>query len=153
MAKQYLLLMFLATACLLVGCESLGIGGQAPTAVPFRQHSAQDVFNAFQAAGVTFANPVRDQLVGRGAPSTFSERYTFEIDRIAPLGGQVLVFDTPEAMAEWQSYIERLRADSSTRRDVVYVYTQDNVMLQVNANLLSAEAAAYRDALASLGTN
>jgi hypothetical protein len=153
MAKQYLLLMFLATACLLVGCESLGIGGQAPTAVPFRQHSAQDVFNAFQAAGATFVNPVRDQLVGRGAPSTFSERYTFEIDRIAPLGGQVLVFDTPEAMAEWQTYIERLRADSSTRRDVVYVYTQDNVMLQVNANLLSVEAAAYRDALANLGTN
>jgi hypothetical protein len=47
----------------------------------------------------------------------------------------------------WQDYVAQLRADSTTRRDVVYVYVKNNVMLQVNANLTTEEANAFRDAL------
>lgn len=81
----------------------------------------------------------------------FNDRYTFAIDRIAPDGGQVLFFTSDAQMQSWLSYISRLRADSETRRDVVYVYTNGNVLMQLNANLLPAEAQAFEAALAGIG--
>jgi hypothetical protein len=86
----------------------------------------------------------------RGAPSEFSDRYLFEVPRIAPLGGQVIVFASAQQLQAWQDYIERLRNDSTTRRDVVYVYVKDNVMVQLSASLTTAEANAYRDAVVAL---
>jgi hypothetical protein len=134
----------------LSGCASFGIGQQPPTPLPYNLYTAQNALDAFSAAGLSVINPAREMQVGRDAPNTFSDRYTFAIDEVAPNGGQVLVFATPEAMAEWNTYIERLRANSATRRDVSYVYVQGNIMLQLNANLLPRTAQAFRDALAAM---
>jgi hypothetical protein len=147
MVKQYLFLLVMTMTALTAGCASLGIGEPTATPIPFNRYTAQDVFSAMSAANLQVQNSQRDLVVGRGAPSTFIDRYIFEIPRIAPSGGQVLIFETPEGLSEWQEYIGQLRSDNSTRRDVVYVFVKDNVMLQVNANLTTQEANAYRDAL------
>lgn len=133
----------------LAACGSLG-GQPQPTALPYNLYTAQDAINAFTAAGLDVIAPVREMQVQRGAPSTFVDRMTFQITGVAPGGGQILVFSTPEGMAEWQAYIERLRSDSATARDVSYVYTYGNIMIQVNANLIPRVAQAYRDALAQM---
>lgn len=147
MVKRYLFLLLLTMTALAAGCASLGIGQPTETPVPFNRHTAQDVFSVLSSAGLEAQNLRRDLVVGRGAPSTFSDRYIFEISRIAPSGGQVLIFETPDGLTEWQEYIATLRANNATRRDVVYVFVRGNVMLQVNANLTTQEANAYRDAL------
>lgn len=147
MVKRYLFILLLTMTALFTGCASIGIGEPTSTPIPFNRYTAQDVISAMSAAGVQAQNVQRDLVVGRGAPSTFIDRYIFEIPRIAPAGGQILIFETPAGLSEWQDYISRLRSDNSTRRDVVYVYVKDNVMLQVNANLTTQEASAYRDAL------
>ncbi|MFQ3566014.1 MAG: hypothetical protein SNJ59_03355 [Aggregatilineales bacterium] len=152
MRKRYLVSGVLAMFAVLVGCSGLNIGASQPTPVPFDRHTAEDVLRAFSVAGLPVQNVQRDMLIGRGAPSTFSDRYVFEIERIAPLGGQILIFSTAGALAEWENYIAQLRANSSTRRDVVYVFVKDNVMLQVNAALTTQEANAFRAALNSLSS-
>lgn len=151
MPKHYLLIIILAIAAALAGCESVQLLSPEPTAAPFARYAADDVISAFSRAGLQVENVSRNMLMGRGAPSGFRDRYIFEIPRIAPLGGQFMIFDTPEAMSEWLAYVETLRANAQTRRDVIYVYPYANVLLQVNANLLLEEANAFRAALASMG--
>ncbi|MFN8375628.1 MAG: hypothetical protein U0694_22495 [Anaerolineae bacterium] len=53
-------------------------------------------------------------------------------------------------MQAWRDYIEQLRNDRLTRRDVVYVYEHANVMVQVNSTLPIDEANLFRDAVAGL---
>lgn len=146
MRQQYLSLVLLAMIALFgAGCDVLN--PPQPTAIPFQQLSAEDVFNAFARAGLQLQNPQKETTVqGRGAPTGFADRYVFEIPRVAPAGGQVLVFSDAAQLQAWQEYIDRLRNDSATRRDVVYVYVNQNVMLQLSASLTNLEAAAYRDA-------
>ncbi|NDJ60468.1 MAG: hypothetical protein GYB67_05040 [Chloroflexi bacterium] len=156
MFKPYRALSILAMLALiaLVGCDTLG-GPAEPTPVPFNRFTADDVVNAFQAAGLNFTVDPPDRtggFVARGAPNSHSDRVTFVIAQVAPNGGQILVFDTPEALAEWERYIAQLRTNSATRRDVVYVYTNANIMLQVNANLTGVQARAYETALMGLGS-
>lgn len=151
MPKHYLLIIILAIAAALTGCESVQLFASEPTAEPFARYSADDVIGAFSRAGLPVENVSRNMLMGRGAPSSFRDRYVFEIPRIAPLGGQFMIFDTPEGLGEWLAYVETLRANAATRRDVIYVYSYANVLLQVNANLLPEEANAFRAALSSLG--
>ena len=147
MQQQYRLFILIATAALLTGCgANLPFISQPPTAVPFVQFGAQDVFDAFAEAGLSVDNPERQISAGRDDPGEFSDRYFFEIPRIAPAGGQIVVFDDPQDLAAWQAYIDRLRNDSSTRRNVVYVYVKANVMLQLNNALTANEASAYRQA-------
>ena len=150
MKQRYLVLLVLAMLAL-GGCGGSGgsiFGGPAePTALPFQRHTGQDVLNALGAAGLSVDRPTRDMVVGRDAPTTFSDRYTFEITSVAPNGGQVLVFDNPASMQEWVDFIERLRSDSNTRRDVIYTYVHNNVILQINTNLLPDEANRYKAAL------
>lgn len=150
MRKHYLFVLILTILGVATACESLPFGGSPATAVPFARFTAQDVFNSFSQAGLQASSVTRNMLIGRDAPGGFRDRYVFEIPRIAPLGGQVLIFDTPEAMGEWIAYIERLRANPNTRRDVVYAYPFANILLQLNANLLSAEANDYRAAMMAL---
>lgn len=153
MRQRYLSLVLLAILALFAsaGCSALGFGGEpTPTPVPFDRYSAEDVFNAFARAGLQVGNPTQSMDVGRGAPINFRSRYLFEIPRIAPNGGQVIVFSTPQQMAEWQAYITRLDSNSTTHRDVIYTYWTANLMLQMSASLTNAEAAAYRDAFMSL---
>jgi hypothetical protein len=138
---------------LLAGCGEEGLaslGEQPPTAVPFNRLNAQDVLNAVAASGISIQNATRDMLVGRGAPARFLDRYVFEIVELAPAGGQVIIFETPADLQAWQEYIITLRNDASTRRDVIYVYTHANVLLQLNANLNPALADGARQALEAL---
>jgi hypothetical protein len=148
---HYLISLCLAMISLLLGgCAAFGFGQTAPTPVPFALYSAQTVIDAFTNNGAPIANVQRSTLIGRGAPNTFSERYTFEVPRIAPNGGQILVFDTAEALAEWQTYIEQLRNDPAQRRSVIYVYVRRNVMVQINAELTNSEARRYEEILNGL---
>jgi hypothetical protein len=150
MVKRYLVLLLLTMTAFASGCASLGIGQATATPIPFERYSAQDVFDAFSTAGVEAQNLQRDMVVGRGAPAHFKDRYVFEVPRIAPAGGQIIVFDRPEDLTAWQAYVTQLRADAATRRDVVYVFVKDNILLQVNANLTTQEATAYENALMGL---
>ncbi len=152
MRQQYLALVLLAILAVFAagGCGVLN--PTTPTPVPFQRYSAQDVFNAFARASLEMQNPEKAMVMqGRDAPSDFSDRYTFEIPRIAPAGGQIIVFSSPDQLQAWQAYVEKLRNNSTTRRDVVYVYVKDNVLLQLSANLTTQEAMAYRDAFNGLG--
>lgn len=151
MPKHYLFVCVLAIVTLLAGCESVPFLQPPPTATPFARFTADDVIAGFSRAGLAVQNVSRDMLIGRDAPNSYSNRYVFEITHIAPLGGQILIFDTPEGMGEWLGYIERLRAGAETRRDVIYVYPYANVLLQVNANLLPSEANQFRAALQGMG--
>ncbi len=150
MPKHYLLVAILAIATLVAGCESIPLLAPEPTAVPFARFTAEDVVASFGQAGLQVDNVARDMLMGRGAPNSYSDRYVFEIPRVAPLGGQFLIFESPADMGEWLAFVETLRANRETRRDVIYVYPYANVILQVNANLLPEEANAFREALYTL---
>jgi hypothetical protein len=134
----------LAAACaLLVLSACSALNPPTATPVPFARFTADQVLAAFESAGALVRNPAREMLVGRDAPATFSDRVLFEIPRIAPAGGQILVFSTPESLAEWRAYIDRLRADPDTRRDVIFVYENANLLLQLNAGLTPQEADVY----------
>lgn len=150
MPKRYLLSLLIATILLLTLAACGGanpFAAPTPTPLPFNLYTAQAVFDAFTAAGLDVLNPVEEQLAGRDTPGEFGERYVFEIGSIAPAGGQVIVFDTPDQLAAWQSYIQSLRNNSATRRGVVYVYVKNNVMVQLNSSLTNAQANAYQAAL------
>ncbi len=155
MLKRYLVRMGIAILVFmsLAGCAGGGnlFGEPAPTEIPFARFTSQDVLNAFSTAGITIEVIQREMLIGRDAPSTFIDRYTFQVPRIAPSGGQLLIFENEAGLAEWENYISRLRADVATRRDVSYVYINSNALVQVNANLTPPEANQFRDAVASLG--
>jgi hypothetical protein len=125
-------------------------GAPEPTAIPFARLDAQTVLAALVDAGLSVERPIRDRVVGRDAPGGFSDRYVFEIASVAPLGGQVLIFDNSAGLAEWQTYIDGLRASSATRRDVANTFVHHNVLLQLNADVPLDEVAAYRRALEAL---
>lgn len=146
--RRYLVLILLAMLTV-SACES--INPPPPTPFPFNRFIAQNVLDAFTAANLQFANPTREMTVGRGAPSRFEDRYVFEIPIVEPEGGQLVIFRSPDQLAEWQQYIEQLRSSSDTRRSVAYVFVHANVLLQLNANLTRAQAQAYADALAAMG--
>jgi hypothetical protein len=143
--KQYLALIILAMSVLLAACAP-----STPTPPPFNRYTGQNVIDALNAAGAQVQSPVQDRVVGRGAPNTFIDRYLFAHPRIAPDGGQIVIFDTPEALKTWEDFIASLRNDPDTRRDVIYVYIKDNVLLQLSANLTPAEASAYENALMAM---
>lgn len=152
MRQQYLALILLAMLAVFGASACAILNPQEPTAVPFERFGAQDVFNAFARASLEMQNPEKSMVVqGRGAPGEFSDRYLFEVPRIAPAGGQIIVFADAGQMQAWQAYIEKLHNDSDTRRDVVYTYFNANLMLQLNAMLTLQEANAYRDAFMGLG--
>jgi hypothetical protein len=157
MIKQYRVLRAIAIAVIAIvvtsgiaACSSIPGLQPTNTPIPFARFNAQQVFDAFAAAGLGFQNPVSDLQAGRGAPLTFNERYIFEIPRIAPLGGQVVIFRTPDDLQAWEEWIADLRNDPTTRRDVVYVYTNGNAMIQLNASLTNVEAGAFRDVFLGL---
>jgi hypothetical protein len=143
MPKRYLALWLMAIL-MLVACAP-----QA-TPAPFDRFTSTQVIDALNAAGATIQNPVQDMIVGRDAPVTFSERVVFQIPSVAPEGGQVLIFRTAQDLQAWTDYITSLQASADTRRTVIYTYTNQNAMLQLNANLTNAEATRYRDAFLAL---
>jgi hypothetical protein len=150
MRKRYPLMTVLAMAAILL---LAACGGQTePTAAPFGRWSIENVRDAFARAGLPVQSLIRDMTAGRDAPLSFSDRYTFVIDQIAPDGGQVLFFNSASGLESWTEYIARLRSDSALRRTVVYVFVKDNVLMQLNADLMPADARAFEAALNSLGS-
>lgn len=146
MQKQYLVWLLLAMATVLVAC-----GGEAtPVAETFNKYSAQAIFDGLDAAGLGVTNQRRDMAVAPDVPVTYSDRYLFEIEKIAPAGGQVLIFNNADGLATWQTYVDQQRANSSTRRDYVYVYTKNNALLILSPNLTTDDATAYREAFERL---
>jgi hypothetical protein len=156
MSQQYRVMRWCAIVlCLVCGlwisaCSGLQGGEPTPTERPWARFRSEDVINALQAVGLSLENLDSNLAAGRGAPLTFSERFTFEIPRIAPNGGQIVIFANQEAMDAWTEWIVDLRNDPETRRDVVYVYTNHNALIQLNAGLTNQEAAAYRDTFLSM---
>lgn len=144
--KRYLAILLIAISAFLAACAG------EPPPPPFDQLTAQEVVDALNAASATVQNPVADMVVGRDAPNTFSERIVFQIPSIAPDGGQIIIFRTSADLQAWQSYIDTLRADPDERRSVIYVYVNQNALLQLNANLLPDEASRYSTAFTNLGS-
>ncbi len=146
MQKQYLVWLLLAMATVLAAC-----GGDAtPVGEAFSKYNAQAVFDGLDAAGLGVTNQRRDMAVAPDVPVTYSDRYLFEIEKIAPAGGQVLIFNNADGLATWQAHVDRQRANSSTRRDYVYVYTKNNALLILSPNLTTDDATAYREAFERL---
>ncbi|GEM_PF-603643 len=138
------LLLILMSGCATL--EQIASGGATPTPtpLPFDRFNGEEIFAAWQSMGLPLENIRVDMSVGRDAPLTFVQRYVFEIPRIAPGGGQVVIFNTPEDLQAWTDWITTLRNDPEQRRNVVYVYTNANALIQLNADLTNQEAAAYR---------
>jgi hypothetical protein len=144
MLKPYRAIILLAIISLLTAC-----GGESDTG-GFTQYTAEQVLQAFDAAELDVQNARRSLEVAPNMPSTFNNRYVFEISTIAPGGGAIMTFNNAANMQAWTDYIESQRANSATRRDYINVYTHGNVLLQISADLLSTQANAYRDALEGL---
>lgn len=151
MIKRYLALCLLAI--FFAGCSDLNLIGGSPTAtpVPYDRFTVQDVFAAFAQAGLPIGGLEQSLLVSREGPTSLKDRYLFEIPRISPAGGQIIIFANAQQQAEWETYIGKLRDNADTRRDVVYTYFHENMMLQLNSGLTNTEANSYRDAFMSLG--
>ncbi len=145
MRQPYRVFSLLAIVFLLAAC-----GEQPQQIVSFDKYDAQSVLDGLKNAGLNIVNERRDMQVPPGVPATFNERYLFEIERIAPAGGQLLTFNSADNMQAWQRYVEGQRASSSTRRDFVYVYNRDNALLVLSPALTTDEAAAYRTAFERL---
>lgn len=147
--KRYLVLYILA-----MSLSVLAACGTADSTTPeaFARYKTPDVLAALTTAGLSVVNPQRSLAAGQGAPLTFNDRYTFEIAirDIAPSGGQIMIFNSPEALQKWQDYITTQKASSDTRRNWLFVYTYRNVLLQVNPGLTNDEAERYHKALESL---
>ncbi len=146
MQKQYLVWLLLAMATLLVACG----GDAAPVGEAFNKYTAQAVLDGLDSSGLSVANSRRDMAVAPDVPVTFSDRHLFEIEKIAPSGGQLLIFNNADGLATWQAYVERQRANSTTRRNYVYVYTRNNALLVLSPNLTTDDATAYRAAFERL---
>lgn len=144
LTKPYRFLFLLTMGILLAGCAD----NSAPTT--FRRYEAGQVLAAFEAAGLSVQNPQRAVAVAPDVPSTFSERYTFEIESIAPSGGVIMIFGSAANMQTWLDYVERQRGRSETRRNYIFVFRHENVLLQISPDLLDSQANAYRDALNAL---
>lgn len=149
MRRRILFIALLVSALVISGCTGNAESNAAPAV--FNRFTVQNVRDAFSRAGLPVQVLVRSLFPGRAAPRTFNDRYTFPIARIAPAGGQVLFFTSEQAMDHWLRYIDSLRSDFEHRREVVYVYTHGNILLQLNADLTPEEARAFEQALASLG--
>ena len=146
--KRYLVLLVLAMS-LLAGC---GVGASEPTSEPFARYKAQDVLDAMTKADLSVENPQRVLAAADGVPLSFNDRYVFQIlvrDQ-PPNRGQILVFNSPEAMKKWKDYITTQKASSATRRDWLFVFERKNVLLQIDPDLTNDEADQYRKSLESL---
>ncbi|MDX2163087.1 MAG: hypothetical protein SF162_17355 [bacterium] len=139
---------------LVSGCEALqgAVAPQEPTATPrpWAYFRAEGAAEQMIAAGLPLQNLLTDLAVGRGAPLTFNGRVVFEVPRIAPGGGQIVTFSTPEDLQAWEDWIADLRNDPEQRRSVVYVYVNQNALMQLSADLTNQEAAVYRDVFLGL---
>ncbi|MCK6580108.1 MAG: hypothetical protein L6Q98_18615 [Anaerolineae bacterium] len=147
MFKRYLALLLIAIV--LAACEAVN-PQPTVTPIPFDRFGVQDVFTTFARAGLPIGGLEQDVTISRDGPRVLKDRWVFEIPRVAPAGGQVIIFADSGQRAEWETYIARLRDDAETRRDVIYTYFHQNIMLQLNTGLTNQEAASYRDALLSL---
>lgn len=129
---------------LLVLGALVACGGPSATPTPaFARYTPEQVAAALAPLGATDfrATPRSPQ---DQSPNTATAQRDFAIPAIAPLGGQVLLFDSAADVAGMQAWYARF-PDLAP-----YVYVRGNALLQLNRTLPKAEAEKYRAALESL---
>lgn len=112
----------------------------------FQQHSSSDVVEAFSTAGLPVGEPETltkspDDLV----PDNFVDGTRFAITTLEDGGGRVYAFDSAEDLQLMQDYYEGV-----TDLFFAWVYTHDNVLLQLNGNLSEDEAREFLAVLEGL---
>lgn len=113
----------------------------------FQQHTADEVVDAFTAAGLPVESPETleydpDDLV----PDNFEEGIRFEITSIEDGGaGRVFTFAEAEGLELMQTYYEGVADLFFT-----WVYAHDNALLVLDGNLSEEEAQAYLAVLEEL---
>lgn len=140
MPKQYLVCVLLAMLILVSACET-----ETTEITRFDRFTPAVLLDAMKNAGLNIQNEREDMIVPSGVPATYNGRYLFEIEQIAPSGGQLLTFNSTENMAAWQTYVNQQRNSSTTRRNFTYVYTAGNAMLILSPSVTTDLAVAYRD--------
>jgi len=133
-----------ATLVLLALLALVACGTPAPTATPtFRKYTVDEVVTALTPLGITDVQYVpRDPAAL--SPNVATDRRDFTIPSVAPKGGQVLFFDTladRAAMEQWYAMFPAFAP---------YVYTNGNVLVQLNSGLAKAEADRFRAAIAGM---
>jgi len=133
-----------ATLVLLALLALVACGTPAPTATPtFRKYTVDEVVKALSPLGISDVH-----FTQRGpevlSPNVATDQRDFTIPTIAPKGGQVLFFDTPADRAAMEQWYAMFPAFAP------YVYTNGNVLVQLNSALPKAEAERFKAALQGL---
>jgi hypothetical protein len=133
-----------ATLVLLALLALVACGTPAPTATPtFRKYTVDEVVTALTPLGITDVHftPRAPEALG---PNVATDQRDFTIPSVAPKGGQVLFFDEPAdvaAMVAWYAMFPQFAP---------YVYTNGNVLVQLNSGLAKAEADRFKAAVAAM---
>lgn len=119
---------------------------QATPTPTFRQFTSDRVVAAFARAGlpVTDAHPGQPWKAGDLWPNVALDRVVFTIPAIAPLGGVVQTFETPDDLAAMRAFYARL-PDLAP-----YVYANGNALVQLGNGLSQAEAEQFNAALLAM---
>lgn len=117
---------------------------------PFGTLTGNSILAAFEAAGLPFDDVVRNAgPAGADSPTTETERITFALTSVFDgAAGQVLVFDDVDARDEWLAY---LLAEETMNED--HVFTHQNVLLVLGADLDTETALQFREALETVAAD
>jgi hypothetical protein len=121
----------------------------APT-LAFRRWTSNQVVEAFKAAGLEAedARPMTKDDYGM-APMVAVEAMRFFIPSLCEdCGGRVLSFDSPDDLEKTKSFYVRLGEESAMLFS--WVFTKDNILVQINGDLPEETAMKYKAALESL---
>lgn len=119
-------------------------GTPAPTATPtFRKFTVDEVVKALSPLGISDVHFV-PRPSSELAPNVYTDQRDFTVPSVAPKGGQILLFDTPEdvkTMVAWYAMFPQFAP---------YVYTNGNVLIQLNSGLSKAEAEQFKAAILAM---
>jgi hypothetical protein len=116
------------------------------------QPTSQDVVAEFKAQGVDVADSYPIEQEGQSPmPKTYKEGTRFTIASMGKdtngeaKGGRVFTFDSQSDMKPVQDYFEGLGKPSGLLSS--YVYTKDNILVQINGELSKDKAEEYNRVL------
>lgn len=121
------------------------------TSVPsFQKWSNQDVVTAFQDAGLEVESPrLMKPDDYKLAPLVALEGTRFLIPSLCEdCGGRIFSFDTPEDLEAMHRYYIKIAEGSAIFFS--WVFTKDNILVQINGDLPEEQAAQYEIALSNL---